>query len=155
MFFTGHLLHPPKPTCCRTPWTPPYDQVELRSERGKAGWSSECDHETCSHLKMVALSSTQWNLTHYTYTCSSGGLESDTTPIPAGSQRLRTEQWKFRLKHLYAHVSAPTGLEETEKTKKVFCSLAAGTHDDILADHLCQLLHFMFSVVNSILLCFL
>lgn len=45
--------------------------LDLRSKCGS-------DHETCPQLKVVAHGSIQWNFTHYTYTCSSGGLESDT-----------------------------------------------------------------------------
>lgn len=52
---------------------------QLSSERGKDGWSGGCDHE--------ALSSTQWNFTYYTYTCSSGGLELDTLHLQLQGQK--------------------------------------------------------------------
>ncbi|CAB1459333.1 unnamed protein product [Pleuronectes platessa] len=40
--------------------------------------SSRRDSSDALGLKMVVLCCTQWNFTHYTYTCSSGDLESDT-----------------------------------------------------------------------------
>lgn len=88
-----------------------------------------------------------WNLTHCTYTCrdpkaAHRGVKfhTEALPIPMCS------------------CFSPAGLEETEKTKKAFCSLAAGIHDPqtfatcLYVDfHFCM---FMFSSVYSIALWF-
>lgn len=52
-----------------------------------------------------------------------------TTPIPAGTQRLHTEQWNFTLKHfqyLYDHVSALLVWKKLRKQKRLSAVLLQG-----------------------------
>lgn len=96
----------------------------------------------------MALGGTQWNFTHYTYTCSTGGLESDTLHLYLRGPEGCTQSSGI----LHRSTSDPscfslTGLEETEKKKNIYTILAAGIYDQqtfatlsrffFLADHLC------------------
>lgn len=67
----------------------------------------------------MALRGPQWNLTHYTYTCSSGGLESDTLHLYLQGPKGCTQSSgivHLALSNTICSCFSPAGLEDTEKT---------------------------------------
>lgn len=79
-----------------------------------------------SAITRLARSWKQWNFTHYTYTCSSGGLESDTLHLylqgPEGcTQSSGILHWSTYIP-LYAQVSAPLAWRKLRKQQSVLKS---------------------------------
>lgn len=95
----------------------------------RKGWEERCvwsrDQLTA---ETTALRGIQWNFTHYTYTCSSGGLESDTLHLylqgPKGCTR-RSGILHWSIPDPYMLMWA---WEKLRKQEKEFCGLDAGIH---------------------------
>lgn len=107
---------PTNPACCRI----------FSTVRCSLGQSEGAITRPAHSWKVFPSGSTQWNFTHYTFTCSSGGLKSDTLHLhlqgPRGCTRSRGI--------LHRTLPALTLLrfsrgcwKETEKTKQSFAVL--------------------------------